>query len=83
MKFVAEIDIMPLKELLDPQGKTVTNNMKNIELGGVEDIRIGKHIQMTLEAASEKEATEKVETACKKILSNMIMEKYTYSISAV
>jgi phosphoribosylformylglycinamidine synthase subunit PurS len=80
MKFLAEIDIMPHKELLDPQGKTVANNMKNVHIHGVEDIRIGKHIEMKLEAGSEAEAIEKVETACKKLLANLIMETYSYSV---
>ncbi len=82
MNFTAEIDIMPKKELLDPQGKTVTKNMKNIDVHGVADIRIGKHVSMSLEAANETEAKEKVEIACKKLLANMIMESYTYSLSA-
>lgn len=83
MKYIAEIDIMPHKELLDPQGKTVANNMKNLDLDGVEDVRIGKHIKMTLEAETEDAASEKVETACKKLLANAIMEHYSYEISAV
>lgn len=83
MKYLAEIDIMPHKELLDPQGKTVSNNMKNLNISGVEDIRIGKHITMTLEAATEDEAKEKVDTACKKLLANMIMENYTFSLKSV
>ncbi len=83
MKFIAEIDVMPHKELLDPQGKTVVKNMKNIHLEGINDVRIGKHIQMMIEADSEDAAKEKVETACKKLLSNMIMEGYSYSISTV
>ena len=83
MKFIAEIDVMPHKELLDPQGKTVVKNMKNIHLEGINDVRIGKHIQMTIDAESKDAATEKVETACKKLLSNMIMEGYTYEISPV
>lgn len=83
MKFIAEIDVMPHKELLDPQGKTVVKNMKNIHLEGIKDVRIGKHIQMAIEADSETAAKEKVETACKKLLSNVIMEGYSYSISAV
>lgn len=81
MNYIAEIDIMPLKELLDPQGKTVANNMKNIDLAGVEDVRIGKHIRMTFVAASEADAKEKVETACKKLLANTIMESYQYTIT--
>ncbi len=81
MKFTAEIDVMPHKELLDPQGKTIANNMKNIDLYGVEDIRIGKHIQMQLEAKSEEEAREKVDLACRKLLSNMIMESYSFTLT--
>jgi phosphoribosylformylglycinamidine synthase len=80
MNFTAEIDIMPHKELLDPQGKTVTKNMKNIDVDGVVDIRIGKHISMTLEAITEADAKEKVETACKKLLANMIMETYSFDL---
>ena len=44
MKFKAEIDIMPLKALLDPQGKAVTNSMGNIGLSEIKNARIGKHI---------------------------------------
>jgi len=80
MKYFAEIDIMPKKELLDPQGKTVSNNMKNLDISGVDDVRIGKHITMIFDATSEEEANEKVDTACKKLLANMIMENYTFSL---
>lgn len=80
MKFVAEIDIMPHKELLDPQGKTVAKNMDHVHIEGVEDVRIGKHITMTLHADSEEVARETVETACKKLLANLIMENYTFNV---
>ena len=83
MKFLAEIDIMPHKELLDPQGKTVATNMKNLDIHGVEDVRIGKHILLTLQAGSEEEARAKVETACEKLLANLIMETYTFSLKAL
>ena len=83
MKYFAEIDIMPHKELLDPQGKTVSNNMKNLDISGVDDVRIGKHITMTFDAANKEEANAKVDTACKKLLANVIMEKYTFSIKTV
>ena len=83
MKFLAEIDVMPHAELLDPQGKTVAKNMHNIDVEGVEDVRIGRHIKMTLEADSERAASTKVETACKKLLANLIMENYTYSIKPI
>lgn len=80
MKFVAEIDIMPHRELLDPQGKAVVNNVKHLDLVGIQDVRIGRHVSMTLEAASEAEARQKVEIACQKLLANVIMETFAYSL---
>lgn len=80
MKYIAEINIMPHTELLDPQGKTVANNMKNIGVYGIEDVRIGKHIVLKLEAQDEKEALQKVHQACEKLLANVIMETFTYAI---
>ena len=80
MKFKAEINIMPLKEILDPQGKAVKLGLNNLDINGVSDIRIGKHITMELEAASQAEAEKNVETACKKLLANLIMEGFTYTV---
>lgn len=82
MKFKAEIDVMPLDALLDPQGKAVTNSMKNIGLPEIEGVRVGRHIRLFVEANSEAEASEKVDTACKKLLANQIMESYTFQLSA-
>lgn len=80
MKFKAEIDVMPLDALLDPQGKAVTNSMKNIGLPEIEGVRIGRHVRLFVEAATKDVATEKVEEACKKLLANQIMESYSFSI---
>ena len=63
MKFIAEIDIMPLKAILDPQGKAVSVSMKNVGLPQITNVRIGKHITLEVEANSEAEANEKVEEA--------------------
>ena len=83
MKFQAEIDIMPLKVLLDPQGKAVTSGLGNLGLNEISNVRIGKHISLEIEAAGKAEATEKEETACKQLLANQIMESYEYSIEEV
>lgn len=83
MKFQAEINVMPLKEILDPQGKAVTGSMKNIGLPEVQNVRIGKHITLEIEAASEAEAKEKVDTACKNLLANMIMESYEFELKQI
>jgi phosphoribosylformylglycinamidine synthase subunit PurS len=83
MKFVAEIDVMPHKELLDPQGKTVSNNLKHIDISGVEEVRIGKHIRLVVAADDETSAKAKVDTACQKMFINPIMENYTFTLKAV
>lgn len=83
MKFKAEIDIMPLKALLDPQGKAVTSSLKNLNLSEIENVRIGKHISLEVDADSESVAKEKVEEACKKILANHLMESYEFELSQI
>ena len=80
MKFQAEIDVMPKKEILDPQGKAVSGSMKNLGLSEITNVRIGKHISLAIEADSEDDATQKVEQACKKLLANLIMESYTFKM---
>jgi len=81
MKFKAEIDVMPLDALLDPQGKAVSSSMGNLGLAEITGVRIGKHIRLFVEANDEKEATVKVDKACKKLLANEIMESYTFELS--
>ncbi|MES2380890.1 MAG: phosphoribosylformylglycinamidine synthase subunit PurS [Bacteroidota bacterium] len=83
MKYTADINIMPHKALLDPQGKAVTGSMTNIGLPNINNVRIGKHITLELEAANETEAKEMVDTACKKLLANLIMESYDFTVQAL
>ncbi len=83
MRFKAEIDVMPNDNLLDPQGKAVSSNMKNVGLPEIDHVRIGKHIRLEIDAENEAIAKEKVEEACKKILANMIMESYSFTLEAV
>ena len=80
MKFKAEINVMPLKALLDPQGKAVTGSMKNIGLSEIQNVRIGKHMTLEIDAASKDVAQKKVEEACKKLLANPIMEFFEVTI---
>lgn len=83
MKFKAEIDVMPLDALLDPQGKAVTGSMKNIGLEVIDGVRIGRHVRLFVEADSQDEAEQRVEEACKKLLANQIMESYTFIVEKV
>jgi phosphoribosylformylglycinamidine synthase subunit PurS len=76
MTYSIQIKVMPLKELLDPQGKAVLGGLQNLGLSTVRDVRIGKHITLQLEAASEPEARAAAEEACRKLLANPVMESY-------
>lgn len=72
---------MPLKALLDPQGKAVTSSMKNLGLPEIENVRIGKHITLEIEAATVEIAKTKVNDACSKLLCNQIMESFEFELS--
>lgn len=80
MKFTAHINVMPLKELLDPQGKAVTESLHNLGLSQVQQVRIGKHVTLSIDAASIDEAKAKTEEACKKLLANQVMESYSFEV---
>ena len=79
--YKAEIDVMPHEALLDPQGKAVSNSMKNIGLDAIDNVRIGKHISLMINAKDESEAKELVQKACENMLVNKIMESYSFSLS--
>jgi len=76
MTYNVQIKVMPLKDLLDPQGKAVLGGLQNLGLGTVKDVRVGKHITLQIEAASEAEAQQIAEEASKKLLANPVMEFY-------
>jgi phosphoribosylformylglycinamidine synthase subunit PurS len=78
--FRANIDVMPHDNLLDPQGKAVSSSMSNLGLPEITGVRIGKHITLEVSANDKKAAESKVDEACKKLLANLIMEKYVFSV---
>jgi len=76
MTYTVQIKVMPLKELLDPQGKAVMSGLQNLGLNNVEDVRIGKNITLQIDADSEEKAKQIAEEASKKLLANPVMEYY-------
>ena len=76
MKFTVQVKVMPLKELLDPQGKAVMTGLGNLGLQSIEDVRIGKNISLQVEANSAEEAKKIAEEASKKLLANPVMEYF-------
>ena len=80
MNFSVQVKVMPLKELLDPQGKAVMGGLRNLGLQSVSDVRIGKTIQLQVEAKSAEQAKQIAEEAGKKLLANPVMEYFEVSI---
>mgnify|MGYP003862932187 CR=1 FL=1 len=74
---------MPLDALLDPQGKAVTHSMTSLGLPEITGVRIGKHINLQVDATDQKSAETIVDQACKKLLCNEIMERYSFSLGEI
>ena len=81
MNYSVQIKVMPLKELLDPQGKAVLGGLQNLGIKTVQDVRIGKSIQLEVNANSSDEAKKIAEEASKKLLANPVMEYFEITIN--
>lgn len=81
MTFSVQVKVMPLKELLDPQGKAVMGGLGNLGLQGVRDVRIGKSITLEIEAENPEEAKKTAEEASRKLLANPVMEYFEISVN--
>ncbi|HKH61433.1 MAG TPA: phosphoribosylformylglycinamidine synthase subunit PurS [Flavitalea sp.] len=81
MTYSVQIKVMPLKELLDPQGKAVMGGLQNLGLNNVNDVRIGKNINLQIEANSSEHAKQIAEEASKKLLANPVMEYFEISVN--
>jgi phosphoribosylformylglycinamidine synthase subunit PurS len=80
MTYTVQVKVMPLKELLDPQGKAVMGGLSNLGLNNVQDVRIGKSISLQVEAASPEAAKQVAEEAAKKLLANPVMEYFEVAV---
>ncbi len=78
--YSSRIKITLRKSILDPQGKAVEHSIESLGFKNVKDTRIGKYIELKLDAASEDEAKKITEEVCKKLLANPVMEDYEYEI---
>jgi phosphoribosylformylglycinamidine synthase PurS subunit len=81
MQFEVEIKVMPLKELLDPQGKAVEHSLASLGYAASQ-VRIGKHISLKIEADDKEAAYTKAEEASKKLLHNPVMEYFEITVLA-
>lgn len=81
MTYHIQIKVMPLKDLLDPQGKAVMNGLHQLGIQGVQDVRVGKHISLTIEATGAEEALTLARQAAQQLLANPVMEFYEVSLA--
>ncbi len=80
MNFNIQVKVMPLKDLLDPQGKAVLGGLHNLGLK-VQDVRVGKNISLRIDATSKEEAKKIAEEASKKLLANAVMEYFEIELA--
>ena len=81
MTFSVLVKVMPLKELLDPQGKAVMGGLQNLGIKNVSDVRVGKSISLQIEAANAEEAKSIAEQAGHKLLANPVMEYFEVAVN--
>ncbi|MBS1515198.1 MAG: phosphoribosylformylglycinamidine synthase subunit PurS [Bacteroidetes bacterium] len=81
MRFNSKIKITLRKSILDPQGKAIEHSLKSIGYDSILDTRIGKFIELQVEADSSEKARQIIDDACKKLLANPVMEDYEFEIT--
>jgi phosphoribosylformylglycinamidine synthase len=82
MTFQVQVKVMPLKDLLDPQGKAVMTGLHQLGISGVQDVRVGKHITLAIEAADATTAEAIARQAAQQLLANPVMEFFEVSVTA-
>jgi|TARA_B100000678_G_scaffold289567_1_gene300427 phosphoribosylformylglycinamidine synthase len=68
------------KDVLDPQGKVVSQTLKNMGYENISDVRQGKYFEIELNETNKEKAKITIEEICKKLLSNTIIENYTINL---
>ena len=83
MRVVARVIVTPKPVVNDPQGITVKQGLATLGFREVEDVRVGKYIEVSMEAESVHEARERVEAMCRQLLANHIIEDFHFEIDQV
>jgi phosphoribosylformylglycinamidine synthase len=80
--YKAKVNVTLRPSILDPKGKAAHHALENLGLNQVENVRIGKFIELDVNASSEAEAKAIAEQACSKLLANEVMEDFFIKIEA-
>ncbi|HLO04094.1 MAG TPA: phosphoribosylformylglycinamidine synthase subunit PurS [Symbiobacteriaceae bacterium] len=81
MLYKAEVKVSLKPGVLDPQGVAVAGAVKTLGFTGVPQVRIGKLVEVWVEAETEAEASTKVQEIGAKILANPVMETFTFTLT--
>ena len=76
MTFTATVDVMLKEGVADPQGQTIERALPALGMTGVSGVRVGKSIELTIEASDRSEARARVVEMCERLLANPVMETY-------
>jgi phosphoribosylformylglycinamidine synthase len=77
---IAKIIVTPKPVVNDPQGITVRQGLASLGFTEISDVRVGKYIEVNLQASSEHEARERVEAMCRQLLANHVIEDFRFEI---
>ncbi len=80
---MAKVEVTLKKEVHDPQGTAVENSLRALGFDGVQRVRVGKYLELVLEAETFEEAAAKIEEMSRRLLSNPVIEDYDYSLQEV
>ncbi|MGK7914134.1 MAG: phosphoribosylformylglycinamidine synthase subunit PurS [Prochloraceae cyanobacterium] len=69
--------------VLDPAGVAIQSGLKQLGYEGVEQVRIGKYIELTLTATDEAKAREQIDRMCDRLLANPVIENYCFELTPV
>jgi phosphoribosylformylglycinamidine synthase subunit PurS len=76
MPYVASVNVMLKDGISDPQGLTIERALPALGYEGVSGVRVGKRIDLKIEASSPDEARSRVEEMCRRLLANPVIESY-------
>jgi phosphoribosylformylglycinamidine synthase PurS subunit len=83
MKMIARVVVTPKPVVNDPQGVTVGQGLRSLGFGEVEEVRVGKYLEIKLDAGGEGEARGRVEEMCRKLLANGVIEDFKFELARV
>jgi phosphoribosylformylglycinamidine synthase subunit PurS len=80
-RFRIEVRVTPRPGLLDPEGKAIQHALTSLGYAGAGDVRVGKLIELDLQAASEEAALETARLMCRRLLANPVTEDYDVRVA--